>query len=442
VGELEKMRNVVRTSVVVSLLVGILPLWAIPCPAADVPRLMATARRAGFRVLEGVHLALATDRPPRAGDGVDELPLAFDQAFATWCRHYRLDPAAHAGWKAFGCLIVDRERFRAAGLLPDDVPDFANGFAAGDRFWMADQSNPAYRRHLLLHEGVHCFTLTVRESTAPIWYHEGIAEYLATHRLDAAGGDVRFVPTPIPAQPTDVEQLGRIEQLREMRRAGRCPSVDDVLAAPIAQRNDIGAYATKWALVAMLAGHPHYATAFGDVERGPLAADFNARLARMPGWDAARVSRDFDALTDEIDYGYDFGRSVIDWSPGEERPLPARITVNSARGWQNAGWSLQKGKQYSFTAAGRVKVGEASAGRLDSEAIGISLRWYRGRPVGKLLIAQWIEPDAGTRGSFRVLAEGAAGTLTAATDGPLYLKLNESPGELADNEGALTVTIE
>jgi hypothetical protein len=40
-----------------------------------------------------------------------------------------------------------------------------------------------------------------------------------------------------------------------------------------------------------------------------------------------------------------------------------------------------------------------------------------------------------------VLGEGARTTLTAAVDGPLYLKLNESPGDLADNAGTFRVTL-
>ena len=92
---------------------------AEPVGEPAVPALVAAARQAGLRVLEGDHLALATDRPPRPGDGLDLLPRIFDEAFASWCRHYGLDPAEHVQWRAFGCLVVDRERFRAAGLLPD-----------------------------------------------------------------------------------------------------------------------------------------------------------------------------------------------------------------------------------------------------------------------------------------------------------------------------------
>jgi hypothetical protein len=406
----------------------------------------ARARRAGLRVLEGEHLVLATDRPERAGDGVDELPAIFDEAFAVWCRHYGLDPADHHDWRACGCLIVDRERFRAAGLLPDGIPDFVAGHCHRDRFWMTDPSNPAYRRHLLLHEGVHAFTLTLRGLATPSWYTEGIAEFLATHRLDGPPGAAgRLRHTPVPAKADDVEQLGRIERIRGLVRDGMAPGLDDVLATAPADHRDLSAYAASWAAVTMLALHPATAAAFAATERGPLDAAFTRRLGRTPGWDAARVARDFDAFTADLDYGYDLARMQVDWSPG--RPLDAahEIRVAGDRGWQNTGIELAAGAGYGWRAAGRCTIGRLPAPddvRLETEAEGISLEWYRGRPLGRLLLAQWVErPDDGRRPRFIVVAEGAGGDFTAPTSGPLYARLNDAPGALADNEGHLTATL-
>jgi hypothetical protein len=422
-------------------------------PASDgisVDALMASARRAKLRVLEGDHVVLITDRPARAGDGVEDLPRIFDEAWNTWCRHFGLDMKQHRQWRALGCLVVDRERFRTAGLLPAAIPDFANGFCARGRFWLADQSSLAYRRHLLLHEGVHAFTLTLRSLDTPPWYTEGIAEFLATHRLegdsDTAG---RFVPTPFPLRSEDVEQLGRIEKLRALRAAGKCPGLDEVFATPGVNHRDLSAYAASWAAVAMLSLHPTYARAFAEAERGPLDAAFTTRLTQAAGWDAARAERDFDAFTDEIDYGYDFTRSLVDWSPGKPLDAPQTIEVDSRRGWQNSGWSLTKAARYAVNATGRCTIGtlpgEPPAGsvRLESEAAGISLRWYRGRPLGRLLVAQWMDnPNDGGRGRFVVLAEGDRGLFTALTDGAAYCKLNDPPGELADNDGHLAVVLE
>jgi hypothetical protein len=420
--------------------------------------LEALARRAGLRVIESRHLVLATDRPVRDGDGVDELPRFFDQAFDAWCRFYGMNPDEHRDWKCFGCLVMDRERFRAAGLLPDTLPPFENGFCDRNRFWLIDQSNPAYRRHLLLHEGVHAFTLTLRQLATPVWYNEGIAEFLAMHKLAPGGkGGLEFVSTPIPERPEDVEQLGRIEKIRELRAAGAMPSLADVLAAPVGQHKAVADYAASWAAVAMVSFHPAYAKGFLDLERGLLGPDFNQRLAAMPGWDSERASRDFDAFTADIDYGYDFARMAIDWSPGKPLDAPREIAVDAARGWQNSGLALAAGKRYTFKAAGRVGLGavtdpvtdtlvvDPTNGRmivLESEADGISFEWYRGRPTGRLILGQWIEkPTDGGRPRFDVLAEGASGAFVAAVDGPLFMRLNGPPAKLHRRNGTIQVTV-
>jgi len=420
--------------------------------AAPLDALVSRARQSGLRVLAGDHLTLVTDRPVRNGDGVDHLPAVFDAAWTAWCAHFDIDAVEHRGWRALGCLIVDRERFRTAGLLPDTIPDFTNGHCHADRFWLVDQSNPDYRRHLLLHEGVHAFTLTLRGLAAPAWYTEGIAEYLATHRLAAAAdGPGRFLATPIPLRAGDVEQLGRIETIRALRAADGCPGLEGVFAMPHAAHRDLSDYAASWAAVALLAQHPRHARAFAAAERGPLDADFTRRLTTSPDWEGALAARDFDAFTDEVDYGYDPIRSAIDWSSG--KPLAARqsIVVAGDRGWQNCGWSASRERRYTLTAEGRCTVGFLDADadgkgreprRLESTAEGISLRWYRGRPLGRLLVAQWLEePPGGGRPRFVVLAEGGRGSFTAAADGPVYCKINDPPGELADNEGRLAVTL-
>ena len=413
-----------------------------------------TARRAGLRVLESRHLTLVTDRPPRADDGVERLPRLFDEAFDSWCRHAGLDPAAQAGWRAFGCLMMDREPFRAAGLLPAEggLPEFANGFCHGDRFWMMDQSSPDYRRHLLLHEGVHAFMITLRSAAAaPPWYAEGIAEYLATHRLARdPRGDVSFVATPIPGRASDVEQLGRIEQLHALRDSGHAPRLAAVFSQPAIAHRTLDAYAASWAAVALLANHPAHRAVFAAAERGPLDGGFTARLSAAPGWDQDRAERDFAAFLADLDYGYDFSRSAIDWTVGKPPTGKAEIPVAADRGWQNAGVALAQGRRYSFSATGRITIGRAAhaagttgAGRdLQSTPDGVSLRWYRGRPVGRLLLAQWIEPGDGTAAAFRVLADGGGGTFTAEVDGTVYLKANEGPGDLADNTGEFRVAVE
>lgn len=401
----------------------------------DVAALGEQSRRAGLRVLDGERLLLVTDRPPRDDDGVADLPAIFAEAVSGWSRHFAVDDDVTRGWRACGFLMSDREAFRAAGLLPVDgsIPDFANGYCDRNRFWLDDQTNPAYRRHLLLHEGVHAFTFSFRRLAAPTWYMEGIAELLATHRLEEG----RFVATPIPLRAADVEQLGRIESLRALRETGDIPGLTDVFATPPSPRHEISRYATIWAATALLSLHPAHAAVFRALEAGPLDARLDERLAALDGWDAPRAARDFDAFTDEIDYGFDFGRSAIDWSDGQPLARRVRVAVAADRGWQSTGVACRRGEAVEFAAVGRAGVGRAGETALESTADGISLCWYRGRPVGRLLLAQWGAPDGRDRPRFRVLGEGSRGIVVAPDDGVLQAKINAPPGALCDHDGAL-----
>jgi len=422
---------------VLTLLVVATPAWAADLVAVE--PLVGLARRAGLRVVEGRHLTLVTDLPPRPDDGIDDLPRHFDAAFRSWCRHFDVDPAAHTDWRACGSLVVDRERFRSAGLLPVDgsVPEFVNGFCDRNRFWLADQSNPAYRRHLLLHEGVHAFTITVVRASAPTWYTEGIAELLATHRLVEG----RFDPTPIPLRAGDVEQLGRIETLERIRGSDRQPSLTEVLALPPAAHQTIPAYASSWAAVALLSGHPAHAPAFAAAERGVVGPDFNARLAATPGFDAARAGRDFDAFLADLDYGYEPQRMAVDWAVGPLLTATSRVSVAADRGWQNGGTSLAAGRAYAIRATGRCRLGAVGDTVLESEPDGISYDWYRGRPIGRLIVAQWQAATGAARPTFRIIGAGGRGEIRAIVDGPVFLRINEPPGRLGDNAGGYAVEI-
>ena len=78
---------------------------------------------------------------------------------------------------------------------------------------------------------------------------------------------------------------------------------------------------------------------------------------------------------------------------------------------------------------------------LESEPAGISLEWYRGRPIGRLLVAQWGVDQPGRQPRFVVVAEGDASEFTARFDGPVYLRVNDSPRGLTDNTEGYSVSL-
>ena len=459
-------RRICRTvDVVVISLVALLGGSITRAADLTIQETIATATRAKMRVLESRHLVLITDRPERRGDGIDEFPGYFDEAVEQWCKRLSIDTVIAQPWKTVGCLIVDRNRFRSIGLLPDSIPPFKNGYCNLDRFWLMDQSSPYYRRHLFLHEGVHSIATTLRHAETDAWYTEGLAELLSTHRIE----DGHCVLTPIPESSADVQQLGRIEALREARLSGKAKSIEEVFASPPDSHFHVSSYAWNWAAVAMLTEHPRYAAAMAKLQQGPLDQSFTARLLASADINQEILVRDFDAFSDDVDYGYRFSHSAVDWLAEESLTDQKTVVVNSSRGWQSAGIFLSRGDRVRFTAKGRFTLGSISPEidqsgsplTLTSEADGITLEWYRGRPLGRLLVSQWIDhaplvssrvakpkddrlkQDHGhfdARPGFFILETGQSAEFVAAFDGPLFCKMNDFPRSLADNTGTLDVT--
>jgi hypothetical protein len=73
----------------------------------------------------------------------------------------------------------------------------------------------------------------------------------------------------------------------------------------------------------------------------------------------------------------------------------------------------------------------------------VSIRYYKGRPLGILLAA--VRPDhpkpESTTALLRSTVIGLGTTLSPTETGTLFLKINDSPGELDDNAGELKVDV-
>ncbi|NQT12502.1 MAG: hypothetical protein HQ582_07130, partial [Planctomycetes bacterium] len=204
-------------------------------PRVEVDEARAVAE--GIRKVPGERLTLYTDLAP--AEEVDELPAVFEQAFPQWCEYFGVDPSDHADWSLTGFLMKDREAFLRAGLVPDELPDFAHGFSWNYDLWLYEQPSAYYRRHLLLHEGTHSFMNTVLGGCGPPWYMEGTAELLGTHRWR----DDRLTLRYMPKSREEVSMWGRIKIVKEAYSAEQAMRLADVIAYPPSAHRDTGPYA-------------------------------------------------------------------------------------------------------------------------------------------------------------------------------------------------------
>jgi hypothetical protein len=109
---------------------------------------------------------------------------------------------------------------------------------------------------------------------------------------------------------------------------------------------------------------------------------------------------------------------------------------------------LERAKTYRFTASGRFQLAEKPK-IWYSEPNGITLRYYRGIPIGTLLAT--LIPDQEECSSAK---EGTSGVgfsapkriglgevWTSDVSGELFFRINDFPSELSDNIGNVTVKI-
>ena len=229
--------------------------------AAEVEVDDAAAAAAGIRRLEGRHLVLYTDFPSEKR--TDALPTVFDQALPQWCKYFEVEPAKMRDWRLTGFLIKDRKLFRRLGLLPPELPPFEHGFCRNTDFWVYEKPGDYIERHLVLHEGTHCFMNRVFGACGPPWFMEGTAELLGTHRW--AGG--RLALNYVPRSRDEVPWLGRVKLVKDAIAAGRTRSLKQVLAYPFGAYLATEPYAWSWAAALFLDRHPKYGDRFRRLRR-------------------------------------------------------------------------------------------------------------------------------------------------------------------------------
>ena len=202
-------------------------------------------------------------------------------------------------------------------------------------------------------------------------------------------------------------------------------------------------YAWAWAAAALLDGHPRYRERFRTLYRRVNDRDFNAKFRELYHDDWADLLEDWQLWIGTLEHGHDIARTAVDYQPGAPMAEGSQsISIEADRGWQNTGISLVEGKTYRVKAAGRYVVASEPKD-WESEPNGVTIRYYKGKPLGVLLGA--IHPDGEARSAVSPLLSpmqlGSEAVLHPRASGTLYLKINDSPGELADNSGKLSVEI-
>ncbi|MBS0265662.1 MAG: hypothetical protein JSS02_27265 [Planctomycetes bacterium] len=412
----------------------------VPVPQHDLKRL----EELGIRRYESQRLVLYTDLAPELAQ---PLPPLMDQAYAAWEDYFGPLPAdsGETPFQMIGYIMSDRALFREAGILTDDIRIHLEGVFRRQVFWMNDQPLDYDRRHLMIHEGTHCFMVAFPNITnRHIWYMEGMADLFRTHTTDANGR------SQFRVFPTDRQRftgLGRTKVIEEEVRSRGPRRIEDVATLTVNDFQNYDAYSWSWALCAFLDGHPKYRERFRRmgglvVGRNDLPLD----LSQVFKQDWPEVSEEWLVFAGNVGYGYDIERTVLDLRPGkvaDPQGKPAQTDVAANRGWQNSGVLVEKGKTYRLQAAGKCVLAKEPK-PWDSEPQGISFRYHGGQPLGKLLAtirSASPEKKPPYTTMLQVMPIGRELQLTPDTTGTLYFRVNDFWNELGDNQGSYSVTI-
>lgn len=391
----------------------------------------------GFHRVSGENIDLVTDLVLDAD--ILELPALFDAAMPQWCRIFHVDPAEAKQWRATAYLMAARERFATAGYLPAALPPFPNGYQWGNDVWVVEQASVYYRRHLLLHEGTHWFMVRKFGSAGPPWLMEGMAEYLATHRWHDGQLELGIVPR----SHEEALQWNRISLIQQQLDDGLAPSMATILRYDSRAHQSVDAYAWSWAIVMFLKHHSSTSGAFEQLFESSLRDDATstAQLLRSIQSRRSWIRAEWSAMLTGLDYGFQPHRdlAVLDRHP-EPLASEASIRISAQRGWQATGIQVEQGQRVRIAAEGRYVVGTAPRA-WHSEADGVTLRYYRGQPLGKLLLAiagpEREEPEFSE--TLPIFAIGSTAQWTVPAAGQILLRINESVAGLDDNSGELSV---
>ncbi|TWU43166.1 hypothetical protein Q31b_22040 [Novipirellula aureliae] len=397
---------------------------------------------AEFQTTRGRHITLTTDVSASQLDAM-QLVESFDTAVAAWKAFFELPDQALNDWSINAYVMQDRAAFVAAGLLPQRVPSFTQGFAYRDTVWVMLQPSAYYTRHLLLHEGVHALVIHGFGGTGPSWFAEGTAELLGTHR--SSGESV--VVGVLPKNKESVPYWGRISLIEKRRNENAIPSIETVMRYQGNLEANAESYAWCWAVVMMLCEYPEYKAAYLSAARGGrdtsinFTRQFYQRL--LPQWPV--LSARWRLLCSDLNYGFEWDRNRVGLSMSDPLWNGAVLERNldATRGWQSVGIRVPPQTEFQISASGRCTIAKQAEKSWLSEPGGVTIRYVDGKPLGQCVACFVPIRSSGGRSDepLKIVSVESTQRIRCEKESWLVLKINDAVGERGDNEGGYSVTI-
>ncbi|MDB5384488.1 MAG: hypothetical protein JWM11_134 [Planctomycetaceae bacterium] len=399
----------------------------------------------GLHKSMGLRLILYSDLPEKEVLGLPELAEHLYPAMEDYFG--RLPPDREGlPYQMTAFLMGTPQRFVDAGVLSERRVQPHEGWYRGNEFWWNRQPSEYYTRHLLLHEATHCFMHVMPSVDCPPWYVEGMAELFGTHDTDAAG-KLHFGIMPVA--PEKYPGWARISVVQQEVKEGHVLEVDQILAFTFNDFQKLQAYAWSWALCHYLNNHPRYQKPFRELAKRMMDGGFQRQATELFARDLPDLRDEWLLFASQIQYGHDIPRSAVEFHPGENLASGTAskpVEISAKRGWQSSRVNVVAGQTYKIHANGRVTLAMTSKPWV-SEPQGISIRYFAGQPLGRLLgcirqVPSETRSKHSGSGILKLIPLGPQSSFVAPSSGTLYLRVNDAWNELHDNDGAFRVKVE
>ncbi|MFM9063604.1 MAG: hypothetical protein ACKOOI_11330 [Pirellula sp.] len=395
--------------------------------------------QAGIKRFSKGQWTILTDLP--IDQEIESWPKILDQALAQWCRKWSIDPAIATTWPLTIHCMGDRKVFERSGLL-DGVPSFEDGFQQADRIFLVEQPSNYYRRHLLLHEATHWIMYRAFGGGGAPWFMEGMAELEATHRLDNNILSLAIIPD----RPESVPHWGRFKKLSDSVASNGVPKLKRIIYYGNERQDRMDCYCWSWAACVFLRNHPLYWPFLEKSSTPPL--DYSLKLSEQfekslaDRWDD--VERDWKLFVDEFGFGYQPSSDLISLDGyirknNISQDSQTSMQLDTTKGWQLVNLPIKQGQGAYITAEGIYAVQVRNQQAWDSTPEGLTYRYHRHIPMGKL-IGGFLSVDNDQ--PLEVFPVGKRHEFKASTDGWLLLRINEPVGDRRDNSGLLTIQVD
>ena len=314
-----------------------------------------------------------------------------------------------------------------AGMDPDGVQSVRGGggltitqvVSSGNQFISkavvyagADHGTPQ-------HEAVHAYCGHAFGGTGPVWYSEGMAE---------VGNYWVENDKSVTADPRILRFL----------QSGEPKPLNDIVNNPLETTGDSWQnYAWRWALCHLLGFNENYTARFKPLGLA-LLTKRDVDFWQVYGTQADEIEFEYRLFLADMQPGYRCDLCSWDWktkSRGLQGSAKLQANIRADRGWQASRLKLFAGTTYAYEADGEWKLGPVGESDAPGDDPGLTAdgdEAGRGRLIGVIFSNyQLSEPfDLGTAGEF-----------TAETDGELFVRCREEWGQLADNQGRVTLKL-